>query len=342
MRGWTVVTQATKDGSQGIARREHYLHDKSHPNHSKTTAIATIWGNENTMRNIAYNGESYAAKKRVNRKGGRPATSFAMEFTLNLPKGYRPNHWKNDWQSIVKQVLKDVASKLQIKVEVIEAMTYAVLHQQDQTPDLDKNGKEQGTGDHLHLVIGKFTPKGLYLRDLQRKTITNTVKNAFNHASKAVCGFDWTEYRDHKLKAQEHANKRSIPIWKIKAARELKNIEEQQTALDEKAKILAEKGKELDRQMEEAVLTKRLMATFEKRAEKWLIAYAEQNQTQMNRQANRLKKSLLALDALGLLSSDPVTLEAIGIVSRIEIKVTEINSKKPNTLLIPTKPKPKF
>lgn len=336
MKGWTVVTQATKDGSKGIAKREYYLHDKTHPNHSKTNEIKPIWGTPQRMQQIAYNGESYTAKQSANRKGGRPPSSFAVEFTLNLPKGYRPT--TEQWQKIVKQVIIDISKKLGIKPQELSDQTYGVLHQQDQTPNLDKHGREQGTGDHLHLVIGKFTLRGTYLRDLQRKTITNTVKNAFNYASRAVCGFDWTEYRDHKLKAQEYANKRNIPSWKIKAARELKNIEEQQTALNEKAKILAEKGKEIDQQMEEAVLTKRLMATFEKRAEKWFVAEKENNLTDMNRQANRLNKSLLALDAFGLLSSDPVTLEAAGIVSRVETLLDEINAKKPNTLLI----KPNF
>ncbi len=145
MKGWTVRTEATKNRSEGVADREIYLHDKDHPNHVKTEAIGRVWGNDKTMASIAHNGASAAAKLKAKGKGGRPAESYAMEFTLNLPKGYRPTG--EQWKAIAKQMIIDVAAKLGIPPKTLSEQTYAVVHRQDQTPEHDSRGREVGTGD---------------------------------------------------------------------------------------------------------------------------------------------------------------------------------------------------
>ncbi|WP_300181559.1 hypothetical protein [uncultured Aliivibrio sp.] len=336
MKGWTVKTKATKNRSDGIAAREIYLHNKNAESHKKTEVIGRVWGNDNTMATIAYNGTSAAAKLKAKGKGGRPAESFAMEFTLNLPKGYRPSG--EQWKAIAKQMFIDVAAKLGTSAETISKQTYAVVHRQDQTLEYDSMGREVGTGDHMHVVIGKFTPEGSCLRDLQRKTITHVVKDSFNNSTMKM-GLDWTQYRDHKLQAQEHANKRTVPTWKIKAARELEIIATQQAALDKQAALLSEQAKELEARenqlltdADDIMLTKRLMTTFENQVAKWLDAHEKHDVKQLNRQANRLNKSLVALDALGLLSEDPATLEAAMIMSSITKYIDKITAKNPDAL----------
>lgn len=348
MKGWTVVAESTKNGSQGVASREGYFLNASHQNHAKTTHIESIWGSETQSQAIAFNGEKYAAQQKANGKGGRPPSSFAMEFTLNFPKGYRPT--PEQWKEITKKVITDAAKALGIKAEVLSRQCRAVLHQQDQTPDLDDNGRERGTGDHLHLLIGKFTPKGNYLRDLQRKTIIHVVKNAFNNSSKHVCGYDWTEYRDTKLKAQEHANRRRVPRYKIEEARAHRELDKKAAELDTRSQLINKLAEETDRKLEtidkninilnekadEAIVTKRLIKKFDAQIEKWLEALDTNDHTQLNRQANRLDKSLIALEAFGLLSEEPATMEAAKLVSHVTLQIDKINQKQPETLKKPT------
>lgn len=66
MKGWTVRTEATKNGSKGVASREVYLSNSNHPNHRNTERIATLFGHRKTMSNIAYAGEAYAVKQAAN------------------------------------------------------------------------------------------------------------------------------------------------------------------------------------------------------------------------------------------------------------------------------------
>lgn len=302
MKGWTVRTESTKNRGQGVAGREIYLHNHAHPNHANTERIIDIWGSEQHMQRIAYSGESYAAHQAAKGKGGRPPSSYAIELTLNLPKKYRPTD--QQWLEIMKDTVRALAKVCEVDVKQLASVTRAVLHQQNQTPDLDpRTGRERGTGDHLHLCVGKFTPptpqgqQGRYLRNLQRKTATNAVKQAFNEATLKHCGYDWTEYRNHKLKAQEHANKRTVPTWKVKAARELEAIQRQQQALDEKARQLDELQDLVDEKFTDAMAVKRLLNNFKRQADKWLSALTEQDLKQMNRQQNRMQKSLTELDS---------------------------------------------
>ncbi len=304
MKGWTVRTEATKNRSEGVADREIYLHDKDHPNHVKTEAIGRVWGNDKTMASIAHNGASAAAKLKAKGKGGRPAESYAMEFTLNLPKGYRPTG--EQWKAIAKQMIIDVAAKLGIPPKTLSEQTYAVVHRQDQTPEHDSRGREVGTGDHMHVVMGKFTSDGQALRDLQRKTVTHVVKDSFNNSTMKM-GFDWTQYRDKKLQAQDQANKRTVPTWKVKAAREIEAIAAQQAALDAQAQSLIERaaeleavGCEIEARIEEARQLERLKNNFSNQAQKWLEAFNIADSKQMNRQFNRMKKTIEEIDAFSV------------------------------------------
>lgn len=327
MKGWTVKTQVTKKGGKGIAARQYYLHNKDDPSHAKTEAIEQIWGSRKTMANIVYNAESAAAQIKAKGKGGRPTESYAIEFTLDLPKGRRPT--TEQWTEITKSLIRDVSKKLGIKPQVIADQTYAVLHQQSQEIEYDARGRKVGTGDHIHVVIGKFTPMGKCLRDLQRKTMTHVVKESFNNSTMRM-GFDWTQYRDHELQAQEHANKRTVPTWRVKAARELEAIAAQQAALDAQAQILVERAADLDMlgfeievKIKEAKEIERLKNNFSNQAEKWLEAFKIEDSKQMNRQFNRMNKTI---DDLGAFAMSDDDLAAINKLSE------QINSRSPQQL----------
>lgn len=327
MKGWTVKTQATKKGGKGIAARQYYLHDKNDKSHAKTESLTRVWGNSQTMAGIVYNAEMAAAKVKAQGKGGRPTESYAMEFTLDLPKGRRPTH--EQWQQIAKQMIIDVSKKLGIPPKELSSQTYAVVHRQDQAPEYDARGRKVGTGDHMHVVIGKFTPNGECLRDLQRKTMTHVVKESFNNSTMKM-GFDWTQYRDHELQVQEHANKRTVPTWRVKSARELEAIAAQQAALDAQAQLLVERAAELDMlgfeievKIKEARDIERLKNNFSNQAEKWLEAFKIEDSKQMNRQFNRMSKTI---DDLGAFTMRDDDLAAINKLSE------QINSRSPQQL----------
>lgn len=302
MKGWTVRTEATKNGSKGVASREIYLSNTKHPNHRNTERIQPIFGNDRTMNNISYSGESYAAKQAANGKGGRPPSSYAIEFTLNLPKGYRPDD--KQWRQIVEHCLRETAKACGIEPRQLANTSRAILHQQKQ------DGSEKGTGDHCHIVIGKFTQDGTYLRNLQRKTVTAKMKQSFNAAVKHYCGYDWTEYAK-TLQEQKYPNKRPAPTWKVRAAQEREAIELQQAALDEQAQALVEKGKgleilsaEIDAVIEEAKNIERLKANFNNQAEKWLEAFKAEDNKQMKRQQSRMTRTIDDLGAFTMSEED--------------------------------------
>lgn len=331
MKGWTVRTEATKNGSRGVAGREVYLSNKDHPNHRNTERIQPIFGNGRTMSNISYAGESYAAKQAANGKGGRPPSSYAVEFTLNLPKGYRPDD--TQWRKIVEHCLKQTAKVCGIRPNQIAPISRAILHQQKQ------DGSNVGTGDHCHIVIGKFTQGGTYLRNLQRKTVTARMKRTFNAAVKHYCGYDWTEYAK-TLQEQKYPNKRPAPTWKVRAAKEREEIETQQAALDAQAQSLVERAAELDMlgseievKIKEAKDLEKAKNNFSNQAEKWLEAFKIEDSKQMNRQFNRMNKTIDELGGFAMSDDDLAAINKISeqINSRSPQKLQAIEPKRPSS-----------
>ncbi|OEF81785.1 hypothetical protein [Vibrio breoganii] len=316
MKGWTVRTEATKNGTRGVAGREVYLNNKEHPNHRNTERIHSVFGTDRSMSNISYSGESYAAKQKANGKGGRPPSSYAVEFTLNLPKGYRPSD--EQWRKIVEHCLVGVAKTCGVTPKQIAQTCRAVLHQQKQ------DGSKQGTGDHCHVIVGKFTQDGMYLRNLQRKTVTAKIKQCFNEAVKRHCDYDWTEYAKH-LQEQRYPNKRPAPTWKVRANREREALEEQQKALSEQVKAVTDvckqmgvKPQEIEAKIEEAKEVARLTSLLMKQSEKWLKAFESGDQKQINRQQNRVQKTIDEIDAFTV--SDETKEQVDNIVKLIEAK----------------------
>ncbi len=68
-----------------------YLLNKKHANHKLAEDLVSIFGSANTSNRIALVGERFRLNQQLyNHKGGRPLSSYAMEYCLTLPKGYRP------------------------------------------------------------------------------------------------------------------------------------------------------------------------------------------------------------------------------------------------------------
>ncbi|NOI18346.1 hypothetical protein F0223_08895 [Vibrio coralliilyticus] len=239
--------------------REHYLLNKAHHNHKCTEQIINIFGSEAQSLNMLRNTERYKLRQARNRRGGRPPTA-AVEFTLNLPKEIRPS--AQEWRLMLNKLMIELAAHLDVSTSQLGAIVRAVVHRQDQTKNV------RGSGDHMHIVIGKFTNELNYLSDLQRKSTTRLMKVAFNNAVYDVVGISHRNYQIQKNYVG--SAKKRAPSWKVKAARKQEAIKSQEQHL------------------------KKMI----NQANKWLHAYEVGDFKQMNRQYNRLLKGIETIDTL--------------------------------------------
>lgn len=249
LKNWTVITQAT----QNVMAREHYLTNMKHRNHKDTEAIVNIYGSEVQSLNMLRNCERYKLKQAAARRGGRPPKE-AVEFCFTLPKSIRPSPEK--WRQILNTLMINLASHLNVKTGQLAPITRAVIHQQNQEVN------QKGSGDHMHLIIGKFTDDLTYLSNLQRKSTTRLLKTAFNNAVYDVTGISHQSYELHKNYSGKA--KKRVASWKVKAARKQEELKSQEQQL------------------------KRMI----NQAQKWLCAFENNDKKQMNRQYNRLMKEL--------------------------------------------------
>ncbi|WP_277443662.1 hypothetical protein [Vibrio parahaemolyticus] len=257
IKNWTVTTQPVRLASDGVMMRERYLLNKKHVNHKHTEALISIFGCGETSNRIALAGEKFRLNQQLNnRRGGRPLSSYAMEYCLTLPKGYRPT--AEQWQSIVKDCCLALARLC--KLNKSEFAQYrqqirAVLHQQNQDGI-------KGSGDHVHLIIGKVVGNRV-LKELQQKKATKLIKSAFNHAALKHVGIDHRTYepiekeKGRRLSTWQYQHQKATEVLEIE-----KLIEKMQTQFD-----------------------------------KWLKAKESRDERQLKRQKNRLLKTYEELKA---------------------------------------------
>lgn len=270
MKGWTVTTEA----SYSTTGRENYFLDSKHRNHINTERIIEVAGGRSSAILMSASAEMYRATQRLNRRGGRPPTTEAIEFALELPKGLRPTD--DQWKLIVNDVVLQIAATCNVNVKEIEKTVRAVVHQQDQTIKRNqRTGRIIGSGDHCHLLVGKFTTNGKYLRNLQRKTCTNAVKAAFSGAVLKHCKFDWQDYAKREGIAISTKNnyKKRENKWLFDAKRRNEVVKNNFELLQNE------------------------VARFLSQAERWLEACSADDQRQMNRQKNRMNKEVDAMSA---------------------------------------------
>ncbi|EJG1885410.1 TPA: hypothetical protein NK348_004628 [Vibrio parahaemolyticus] len=251
LKNWTVTTQPVRLASDGIMMRERYLLNAKHANHKCTEALISIFGCGETSHRIALAGEKFRLNQQLNnRRGGRPLSSYAMEYCLTLPKGYRPT--AEQWQSIVKDCCLALARLC--KLNKSEFAQYrqqirAVLHQQNQDGT-------KGSGDHVHLIIGKVIGERVLI-ELQQKRATKLIKQAFNGAVLQHVGID---HRTYEPIEKEKGRRLSTWQYQHQKATEALDIEK---------------------------IIKKMQSQFDK----WIKAKEEHNERQQHRQKNRLLKT---------------------------------------------------
>ncbi|PMM44581.1 hypothetical protein [Vibrio breoganii] len=268
LKNWTVTTQPVRLGTDGVIMRERYLLNKTHANHKYTDDLISIFGCAETSNRIAIVGEQFRLNQHLyNRRGGRPLSSYAMEYCLTLPKGYRPS--KEQWHSIVKDCCLALAKLC--KLNKSEFTQYrqqirAVLHQQAQ-------GGNKGSGDHVHLVIGKVVGNRV-LKELQQKKATKTIKLAFNQSVLKHIGVDHRTYDPI-----EKEKGRRLSTWQYQ-----------------------------HQKATEALEIEKLLKKMQTQFDKWLKAKEARDDRQLKRQKNRLLKTYEELKAK---STSPAQIENI-------------------------------
>ncbi|EMF8837887.1 hypothetical protein V4U24_003509 [Vibrio parahaemolyticus] len=257
LKNWTVTTQPVRLGTDGVMMRERYLLNTTHANHKYTDDLISIFGCAETSNRIALTGEQFRLNQHLyNRRGGRPLSSYAMEYCLTLPKGYRPS--REQWQSIVKDCCLALAKLC--KLNKSEFAQYrqqirAVLHQQNQDGT-------KGSGDHVHLIIGKVIGERV-LKELQQKKATKVIKQAFNQSVLKHVGIDYRSYEPI-----EKEKGRRLSTWQYQHQKATESLEIEK-------------------------LIKQMQVQFDK----WLRAKEERDERQLKRQKNRLLKTYEELKA---------------------------------------------
>ncbi|HHB1544718.1 TPA: hypothetical protein ACVU5U_003303 [Vibrio parahaemolyticus] len=250
IKNFTLISQPVKLQSDGVMMRERYLLSEQHANHKHSDALISLVGCAETSHRIALAGEKFRLEQQLKRKGGRPLSSYAMEYCLTLPRGYRPSI--EQWQSITSDCCIKLAKYCKLtKAEFAQyrQQIRAVLHQQNQEG-------QKGTGDHVHLIIGKVV-RGRVLKELQKKGATKLLKQTFNHAVLQHVGID---YRSYEPIEKEKGRRLSTWQYQYEKANQALEIEK---------------------------LIKKMQSQFDK----WLKAKEEHNNRQQHRQKNRLLKT---------------------------------------------------
>ncbi|MGL0817956.1 hypothetical protein [Vibrio vulnificus] len=260
LKNWTVTTQPVRLGTDGVMMRERYLLNTAHANHKYTDDLISIFGCAETSNRIALAGEQFRLNQHLySLRGGRPLSSYAMEYCLTLPKGYRPS--REQWQSIVKDcclALAKLCKLNQSEFAQYRQQIRAVLHQQNQDGI-------KGSGDHVHLIIGKVIGKRV-LKELQQKKATRVIKQAFNQSVLKHVGIDYRSYEPI-----EKEKGRRLSTWQYQHQKATESLEIEK-------------------------LIKQMQVQFDK----WLIAKEERDERQLKRQKNRLLKSYDELKARNL------------------------------------------
>lgn len=275
LKNWTVTTQPVRHGSDGVIMRERYLINKKHANHKNTERLISIIGDSNTSNKIALSGEEFRINQQLySRRGGRPLSSFAMEYCLTLPKGYRPT--PKQWLSIVKDCSLALARLCNLNKDEFnqyKQQIRAVLHQQIQ------DGK--GSGDHVHLIISKVVGNRV-LKQLQQKKSTRLIKQAFNQSVLKNVGISHESYiplekeKGRRLSTWQYQHQKATESLEIE-----KIISKMQQKID---KWLKAKGENNERQIKRQ--KNRLTKIYNELKDKNL---SEQQKEKINKINNKLK-----------------------------------------------------
>ncbi|TNZ95746.1 hypothetical protein CGK38_03255 [Vibrio parahaemolyticus] len=204
-------------------------------------------------------------------KGGRPLSSFGVEYCITLPKKFCPT--KSQWHYITIDCLKALAQVCKLTQEEYEQFikgARAVLHQQDQT-------NPKGTGDHVHLIVSKVLPKKGVLVELQKKAATRALKSAFTLSVLKHTNLSVRDYTPAEINRSK-----KIEGWKLHYQRVCQSKEEI-----------------------------KLIRQLQQQVSKWFKAKDEKDYKQFNRQMNRINKSINLLSSKELSEQSRIYLEQI-------------------------------
>ncbi len=255
IKNWTVITKSVKDRSAGIIRRERYLLSSKVSSHRETNIVELI-GTPQTSRRIAMLGEQYRLHQITKQtKGGRPLSSFGVEYCITLPKRFCPT--TSQWHDITIDCLKALAQVCKLtpeEYELFQTGVRAVLHQQNQA-------NPKGTGDHVHFIVSKVMPKRGVLVELQKKAATRALKSAFTLSVLKHTNLSVKDYTPAEINRSK-----KVEGWKLHYRRVCQSKEEI-----------------------------KLIRQLQQQVNKWFKAKDENDYKQFNRQMNRINKTIKTL-----------------------------------------------
>ncbi|WCE28795.1 hypothetical protein [Vibrio sp. SCSIO 43137] len=215
LKNWVVVAKPVQ-GLNGMIARERYLMSQHRHKNSK---IISLIGNATTSKKIILKGERYLLKQRIERKGGRPISSFAVELSLSLPPSLERKPTPEQWKQIAINCSKAVANYLKLSPQDKQEFyshVRCVLHDQ--------------SNPHVHLILCKIINDKV-LHDLQRKRCIAVAKESFTASVHQICGIAINDYKPHELNRGKRIDKWKYQRQKaeevIAEAKQLKTIENQ-------------------------------------------------------------------------------------------------------------------
>lgn len=268
IKNWTVTSQRVSERQTGLIKYAKYLIDNKHENHQNTKIIKIHNTIENFVRVVSSEAISLDLAS-SQKKGGRPVQSYAQSFVFSLPDSVtKPT--PDQWKAITKDVLKEIAKKLGLKLSDLgNGQVFANVHDQEKP--------------HLNLVISRVV-NGKALLDLDRKGTISVAKKAFNAATLARCGLDFSSYKPLKTNLGPRQEK-----WQL-----------QQKAAEEALKAAGIETKKLNEEVEKAKGLAKYSAMLNSQMLKWIESIRDMDEKQESRQENRLYSTAEKLSELNL------------------------------------------
>ncbi|HCF1772209.1 TPA: hypothetical protein NH921_005154 [Pseudomonas aeruginosa] len=286
LKNWFVHSARLKDKQSGLIQYLKYLTSSEHPNHKGRTTIIPLYGDLSTVIQNCSSEAIQLDLSNSQRKGGRPVNSYAQSFIFVLPKTVnRPN--QEQWKLIFKEVVLSMAKKLDIPPEALKGKMFANIHDQEHP--------------HLNLVVSRVIG-GKFQRGIDQKSTINVLKKTFTAAALKHCGLDVSTYK---------------PI-NTNLGKRQESWQRQQDQAQSQIKAATDAAKKLEEEIARAKELGKYTAMLNNQIQKWIIAVMEENFDQENRQANRIDKSITAINELSISPETAALIEEL--VSSVEKK----------------------
>ena len=133
--------------------------------------------------------------------------NFATEFSLNLPPGAELS--KKQWETLRIQIVRNVAKKVGIDANELNAVCGAVVHHE--------TGSKH---DHCHLILGNVVGKE-HIKGITQHKTKHEIQQTFTKFLFNELGLDATKH----VPRPENAGKNK-PLWKARAEKAESILEE--------------------------------------------------------------------------------------------------------------------